>query len=167
MKLSLNFYHSMGRFSRRQIGDCSLICSWKIGFDASCKLSPKETICMKRQSLFSGKIKKNNSKCLLKFWPSTLNVQRLCDWPSYDTPQSWLVWYRVHRFSSAFQNKKDWTQTGTMVCDDRLCSDTWIKSSAWSPNASRWDGQQRLIRLCGFTGWSESSLSCICNLVGD
>ena len=29
-----------------------------IGFDISCKLSPKETICMKCQSLFSGKIRK-------------------------------------------------------------------------------------------------------------
>ena len=27
----------------------------KIGFDISCKLSPKETICMKYQSLFSEK----------------------------------------------------------------------------------------------------------------
>ena len=27
----------------------------KIGFDASCKLSPEETVCMKRESLFSGK----------------------------------------------------------------------------------------------------------------
>ena len=30
--------------------------SKKIGFDISCKLSPQETICMKYQSLFSGKI---------------------------------------------------------------------------------------------------------------
>ena len=33
--------------------------SKKIGFDISCKLSPQETICMKCQSLFSGKNKKN------------------------------------------------------------------------------------------------------------
>ena len=33
--------------------------SWKTGFDVSCKLSPKETICMKCQNLFSGKNKKN------------------------------------------------------------------------------------------------------------
>ena len=33
--------------------------SWKIGFDISCKLSPKETICMKCQILFSGKNKKH------------------------------------------------------------------------------------------------------------
>ena len=31
----------------------------KKGFDISCKLSPMETICMKCQSLFSGKSKKN------------------------------------------------------------------------------------------------------------
>ena len=36
----------------------------KIGFDISCKLSPKETICMKCQSLFSGKNKKNIVKLL-------------------------------------------------------------------------------------------------------
>ena len=30
----------------------------KIGFAISCKLSPQETICMKCQSLFSGKNKK-------------------------------------------------------------------------------------------------------------
>ena len=29
--------------------------SWKIDFDISCKLSPKETTCMKLQSLFSEK----------------------------------------------------------------------------------------------------------------
>ena len=32
--------------------------SHKTGFDISCKLSPLETICMKCQILFSGKIKK-------------------------------------------------------------------------------------------------------------
>ena len=30
-----------------------------IGLDISCRLSPQETICMKYQSLFSGKNKKN------------------------------------------------------------------------------------------------------------
>ena len=34
-------------------------CFQKIGFDFSCKLSPKETVCMKCQSVFSGKNKKN------------------------------------------------------------------------------------------------------------
>ena len=33
--------------------------SYKIGFDNSCKLSPKETICMKCQILFYRKNKKN------------------------------------------------------------------------------------------------------------
>ena len=47
----------------------------EIGFDISCKLSSKETICMKYQSLFSGKNKKNISKCLLlKFLPSMQSV---------------------------------------------------------------------------------------------
>ena len=31
----------------------------KKGFDISCKLSPKETVCMKYQKPFSGKNKKN------------------------------------------------------------------------------------------------------------
>ena len=33
--------------------------SQKTGYDISCKLSPKETICMKCRILFSGKNKKN------------------------------------------------------------------------------------------------------------
>ena len=37
--------------------------SQKTEFDISCKLSPLETICMKCQILFSGKNKKNISKC--------------------------------------------------------------------------------------------------------
>ena len=36
----------------------------KIGFDISCKLSPKETICMKYQSLFSEENKKKYLKML-------------------------------------------------------------------------------------------------------
>ena len=47
-------------------------------FDISCKLSPKETICMKCQSLFSGEIKKNILECdLLKFLPSMLSMKEL------------------------------------------------------------------------------------------
>ena len=46
-------------------------------FEISCKLSPKETIYMKFQSLFSGKIKKNISKCrLLKFLPMMFDMKR-------------------------------------------------------------------------------------------
>ena len=48
----------------------------KTGFDISCKLSPMETICMKCQNLFSGKNKKNISKCrLLKILPRVLSVK--------------------------------------------------------------------------------------------
>ena len=48
--------------------------SQKTGFDISCKLSPLETVCMKCQNLFSGKNKKNISKCrLLKFLPRVLS----------------------------------------------------------------------------------------------
>ena len=44
----------------------------EIGFDISWKLSPKETICMKCQSLFSGKNKKKYFKIsLLKFFPAS------------------------------------------------------------------------------------------------
>ena len=49
---SLNFYHPMGKFSRRQNDDIFFYFSQKIGFDISCKLSPEETICMMCQSLF-------------------------------------------------------------------------------------------------------------------
>ena len=49
-----NLYHSLDKFSRWQMNDIILIFFLqKIGFDTSCKLSPKETICMKCQSLFS------------------------------------------------------------------------------------------------------------------
>ena len=50
--------------------------SQKLGFCISCKLSPKETICMKCQILVSGKYKKYISKCrLLKILPSTQSVK--------------------------------------------------------------------------------------------
>ena len=85
-----NLYHSLGIFSRRQNDVIFLIfprkqdltfhanclLSQKTGFDISCKLSPKETICMKCQILFSGKNKKNISKCrLLKILPRVLSVK--------------------------------------------------------------------------------------------
>ena len=64
---SLNIFQSTGKFSRRQT-DISYF-SQKIDFGISCKLSPQETICLKCQSLFSGKNKKYISKCcLLKFF---------------------------------------------------------------------------------------------------
>ena len=46
------------------------------GLDIFCKLSPWETICMECQILFSGKNKKNISKCrLLKILPSMQSVR--------------------------------------------------------------------------------------------
>ena len=90
-----NLYHSLGKFSRRQIHDSFFIfpreqdlifhanclqwrqfawnvktCflsyfSQKTGFDILCKLSPMETICMKCQNPFSGKDQKNISICYL------------------------------------------------------------------------------------------------------
>ena len=38
----------------------------KIGFGISCKLSPRETICLKCQNLFSGKSKKNIILCVCR-----------------------------------------------------------------------------------------------------
>ena len=51
-----NHYLSLGKFSRQQTDDIFQ----KTGVAISCKLSPQETICMKRQTLFSGK---NKKKC--------------------------------------------------------------------------------------------------------
>ena len=76
VKWGINLYHSLGIFSRRQIDDIFLIFFQKTGFDISCKLSPKETICMKCHILFSEKNKKNISKCrLLKILPRVLSVK--------------------------------------------------------------------------------------------
>ena len=47
------------KFSRRLFLNIFSYFSLKIGFDISCKLSPRETICLKDQSLFSGENKKN------------------------------------------------------------------------------------------------------------
>ena len=71
-----NFYrHCLWANSAEDILKYFPYFSRKIGFDFSCKLSPKETICMKCQSLFSGKNKKNISGCrLLKFDPSMLSI---------------------------------------------------------------------------------------------
>ena len=46
----------MGKVSRQQIYYTCLIFSKKIGFIVPCILSPTDTICMKWQSLYSGKI---------------------------------------------------------------------------------------------------------------
>ena len=47
----------------------------KIGFDISCKLSPKETMCMLLESLIFSKNKKTILKCrLLKFYKIKLFI---------------------------------------------------------------------------------------------
>ena len=54
--------------------------SQKIDFDIPCKLSPKETICMGCQNLFSRKNKKNifqNDICRI-FYPRRLRIINLC-----------------------------------------------------------------------------------------
>ena len=61
----LNSYQAMGRFSSGQTDEFFSNFSQNIRFDISYKLSPKETICMKCQILFSTKKKKkkkNNNK---------------------------------------------------------------------------------------------------------
>ena len=66
----------MGKFSRPQIYDIFLTYYTKKGYDILCKLSPKETVCMKCQSLISSKNKRNISNCrLLKFLHSMLSVK--------------------------------------------------------------------------------------------
>ena len=51
--------------------------SQKTDFDISSKLSIMETIYMKCKSLYSGKNKKNISKCVLKYLPYMLCVNKV------------------------------------------------------------------------------------------
>ena len=67
--------------------------SQKTGFDISCKLSPKETICMKCQILFSGKNKKNinlssaeNSQRVVKV---NMSLWMMFKYKSMTFPQQW------------------------------------------------------------------------------
>ena len=57
----VNLYPLWVNINRLQIGDIFLIFFQKTWFDISCKLSPLEIICMKCESLFSWKNKKNIS----------------------------------------------------------------------------------------------------------
>ena len=68
----LKFYHSLGWFSRWQIAFIFFYFSQKIRFDANCLLRRH---CMKCQSQFSGKDKKNIWKCMLKFLSSMLSIK--------------------------------------------------------------------------------------------
>ena len=70
----------------------------KIGFDILCKLSSKETVCVKCQSLFSGRKKKNISKCLLKFFYQHARVKNTVElqwlehlWDHGKVFESWVV----------------------------------------------------------------------------
>ena len=72
----INLYHSLDKFSTRQSDYVFLIFTRKKGFDISCTLSPKETICKKYQSVLSGRHKKNISNChLLKLSLCMLSVK--------------------------------------------------------------------------------------------
>ena len=68
---------SVGKFSRWQFDDIFFLFSYfvlKTGSEISCKTM--ETICMKFQTLFSRKGKKNMSKChLQRILPSMLSVK--------------------------------------------------------------------------------------------
>ena len=83
-----NFYYLLDKLTKlflfsQKIGFCQqaiadnklLIFLRKQDFDISCKLSPKETICIIYQSLFSEKNKENISICYqLKSLPSRVSV---------------------------------------------------------------------------------------------
>ena len=76
----------------------------KIRFDLSCKLSPKETICMKCQILLSGKNKKNISKCYLNFLPSMLSIKQT---GVLDQTVCRLMWaFSVHAPKTPFSNER-------------------------------------------------------------
>ena len=85
--LSFNALHvglMLGKkFSRRNFEIFFLFLFQKICFDISCKLSPKETICMKCQSLFS---EKNNTDVVnllfagLAWRGIRVNVLKVCIW---------------------------------------------------------------------------------------
>ena len=78
--------------------------SQKIGFDIPCKLSPKETVCMKCQSLVSEKNKKNITNLLSAEFAHTslgrqLDLFKFKGWPH------WLRWCVTdscsgHRFNA-------------------------------------------------------------------
>ena len=51
LKSVLNLYHSLGKFSRRQIADNFLFFT-EMDFEISFKLFPKETVCRQCENLF-------------------------------------------------------------------------------------------------------------------
>ena len=70
IKQLINFYHSLGMFSRWQIVHIFFFLFYihRIGFDIYMQTVSLDIICMKCQNLFSGKNKKNISRYqLLKF----------------------------------------------------------------------------------------------------
>ena len=63
-----NLHHSKGKFSRPQFDDIFSVFPQKTGFDISCKLSPRETIGMKSQILFSVKKLENYFKMIAAYF---------------------------------------------------------------------------------------------------
>ena len=63
----------------------------------SCKLSPQETVCMKCQSLFSGKNKKKYFKIsFIEIFPSMPNAESWCESPSSIKYMLLIFSYHVH-----------------------------------------------------------------------
>ena len=96
--------------------------SRKTEFDMSCKLSPFETVCMKRLILFFGKNKKNISKCrLLKILPRVLNLRvtitRQCIQEVF-----FISLFQLPDTLSMRMNEKSW-----IICLAKLkCSETVV-----------------------------------------
>ena len=114
-KITLN---TLGKnFSRPHFEIFFLIFFQKIGFDTSCKLSPYETVCMKCQSLFSGKNKKNiinlstaefAQRMVIAVKPSVSAISTAClvmfskPGKNFSRKQ-----FKIHIFSSIFARKQD------------------------------------------------------------
>ena len=69
-----NHYHSLGLFSRCQIGDIFLIFPQKTGFDISCKFSPCRLFAWNVKTCLLGKIRKIFQCLLLKILTRVLSV---------------------------------------------------------------------------------------------
>ena len=77
--LSIMFWFLSGGVSDKHCILTISCFSQKTGFEISCKLPSVETVCNEYQILFSGKNKKNISKCrLLKIFPKVLSINSAC-----------------------------------------------------------------------------------------
>ena len=74
MKYVLTFTTHWANLADDKLMIFSSFLSQKVGFDISCKLSPLKTVCMKYQSLYSGKNKKGNKFQSLFFWGKNCQI---------------------------------------------------------------------------------------------